>query len=155
MQTLHVQQRCVPPPFDIDRSIDVGMVGVPTTDADEARLALAAPGVNDTTCGTGLAGEPGRYSHDLSASLLHLVGQDRRELVPARVEDHPVEPRLLTHVPAGLSNRPPRRGCHAPGVEVFEHGDAEAAADVECGPVVEVAPDAGLSRLEARDAPLR
>ena len=25
MQTLHVQQRCVPPPFDIDRCIGVGM----------------------------------------------------------------------------------------------------------------------------------
>ena len=106
MQTLHAQRRCVPPPFDADRSIDVGVVSVTTTDAYEARLALAAPGVNDTTCGTGLGCEPGRHSHDQPASLLHLVGEDRCELVPARIQDHTVEARLLADIAAGLGHRP-------------------------------------------------
>src|SRR5690349_5168677 len=146
MQTLHVQQRAVRTPSDYDGCIDVGMVGVTTTDADEARLALAAPGVNDTTCGTGLGCEPRRDGHDLPASFLHLVGQDRRELMPARVEDHAVEPRLLAHLPAGLGPRAPRRGGHPASVEVFQHGDAEAASDVEGSTVVEVAPDPRLRR---------
>ena len=41
MQTLHVQQRCVPPPFDISSRVDVGILIVPAIDAPEDRLAFA------------------------------------------------------------------------------------------------------------------
>lgn len=155
MQTLHVQQRCVPPPFDIDRCIDVGVVSVTTIDANEARLAFAASRIDDVTCGAGLAREPGRDGHDLTAAFLHLVGEDRRELVPARVEDHAVEPRFLANIAAWSLDRAPRRGGHAARVQVFEHDDTVAAADIERSAVVEVAADAGLPCLEPGDAALR
>ena len=67
MRTLHLQQRCVPPPFHIDRRVDVGVVDVTTADVDEARLALAAPRINYTAGGAGLARKAGRHLPGLNA----------------------------------------------------------------------------------------
>jgi hypothetical protein len=153
MQTLHVQQRRVPTPY-VDRGIDVGVVAVTTSETPEPRLAFARPRINDTTGRTGLAREPGRHRHHLSAALLHLVSQDCRELVPARVQDRSVQPRLLADVATGFRDGAFRAGGHAARVQVFEHSDTKAFGDVERGPVVEVAADARLPGLEARDAGL-
>lgn len=154
MRTLHVQQRCVPPPFDIHRSIDVGVVGMATRDASEARLALAAPCINNTARGAGLAREPSRDSHDLTAPFLHLVGQDRCELVPTCVQDHAVETSFLAHVPTGLGDGAARRGSHLTCLQIFENSHAAASRYVESGPVVEVSPNASLSGLEPGDTSL-
>ncbi len=83
MQTLHVPQRCAPPPCDVDRRVDVGVSGVATSDKDEARLALAAPRIHHTARRAGLRHEPRGHTDHLTAALRHLVGQDRREPQPA------------------------------------------------------------------------
>lgn len=148
MQTLHVQQRCVPPPFDIDSGVNVGMVGVTTRDAGEARLALAAPCINDTARGAGLTCEVSGDSHNLPASLFNLVGEDRSKLAPSRIQDGAVQASLLSDVPPRLSDAASRRASHPPGVQFFKHGNAEALRDIKRRAVVEIAANTGLPGLE-------
>jgi hypothetical protein len=157
MHTLHFQQRCAPPPFDVDRRVDVGVIGVAAADAVEARLALtvAASGIDHTARRAGLRRESSGHSDHLTAALFHFVGKDRREEVPAHVEDAPVQPNLLADVAAGLYKGTPRAGGHATRVQALKYSDAEALGDVESSALVEVAPDARLPRLEPRDTGLR
>src|SRR3954463_1252014 len=107
MQTLHAQQRRVPTPY-IDRGVDVRVVGVTTRDALKSRLAFARSRVNDIARSAGLRGKPGWDRRNLAAPLFHLVGQDRRELVPALREDGAVEPCLLADLAAGIGHGAPR-----------------------------------------------
>ena len=52
LRALQGLMRCVPAPQDVLCSVDVGMVAVSAGDAAEARLAFAAPGIDDAKlCG--------------------------------------------------------------------------------------------------------
>lgn len=154
MRTQHVPQRCASPPYDGDPRVRVGvilMAAADAGDAGEACLALAAPRIHHTARRAGPRREPRRDARHPPAALLHLVGQDRREPVPPRVQDRPVRPRPLADVTAWLGHCPAGGRAHAAGVQAFRHRDAEATRGIERGAVVDVAPDVGLARLQPGD----
>ena len=150
MGYLHALIRGASPPKYVLRSVDVGVVSVTTGDAIEGRLVLAASGVHDTTRGTRLRRKLCRDSHNSTASFLHLVGQDRRELVPASVEDGTVQSGFLPNIASGLRDGASRARGHTFGLQVFQNGDAEAIGDVERRSMMKVAADAGCASLHAR-----
>src|SRR5215207_1703686 len=153
MQTLHARMRCAPPPHDILSRVTVGVVAVSTSDAFKDRLALATSRIHDTAGPTGLRGE-GRVDLDHpTAVFLHLVGEDCFKPTPALIQDRAVEARFLAHPAARLSLRACGRGRHGLDMQIFQGGDPKAARDVDCGPVVEVAPEATGAGLQASHTP--
>lgn len=74
-----------------DSRIGVGVARMTTSDAFKNRLALAALGVNDSTCGTGLRGVGGGNFDKVPTPFLDFVFQEAGEHAPALFEDGAVQ----------------------------------------------------------------
>jgi hypothetical protein len=72
---LPAQQRAVRPPFDINRSICVGMFLVTAINTNEARLALAATFVDTAASRTGLRSVCGVDANKVASAFFKLVGK--------------------------------------------------------------------------------
>lgn len=149
--TLHAQLRNASPEY-LNSRIRVGVGLVPTVDATEDRLALAASGVNDTAGGARLRRMGRGNGHDSTATLLRFVAQDVCELTPPLAQDRAVEPSLLADVPARLVRGTASGNGHAGYVQVLDADHAVALCDTQGGPVTEVSPDRGGPRVQASNA---
>ena len=94
--TLGAQQRRVLAPVrvrggasgrDVDGSVEVGVFDEAAGCTHEARLVLAAFGVDGIASRAGLRGIGGIDLHERPATLFELVGKQRFEGVPALIED--------------------------------------------------------------------
>jgi hypothetical protein len=141
------------PGGDVTRRVDVG-VHTAMFGADHqvlpGSLAVRAAPVAISACVCWV------HYHYLSASFFRFAGEDGRELCPAHVEDHFVQPglgRRSVRQPCARTIWPGyRSACHGPGVELlrrnhvkFVHGHAGCL-------VAEVAaPAADLARLKRQE----
>lgn len=114
----------------------------------EARLALAAPVINRATGGACLRGIAGIDENDLATPFLELVGQLARHLVPADVENGPVQPRFRPNTCSRLIQSAFCGAGHVTGIERLHHHHRIPAGDIRCGLMLPMLPDAGPARLE-------
>ncbi len=151
MQTLHAQQRCAPPPFDIDRSIDVRVRGVTTTDAFKARLALAASRVNHSARRAGLRRVFRLNGHNQTAALLHFICKYCLELMPSSGEYYSVQSGFLADIPPRSGNRPLCAGGHIPRFEILKNRYAKSSGYIQCRVVMKTATNTSLFCLNSSD----
>lgn len=123
-------------PFDFQCRVGVGMGDVPTMDALEDRLALAASGVNDTTVSARLGRERGGDIDQPAPCGFELVIEHGGELPPALSKNGSVQACLLADVPTWVFDCAFRAPRHALDVQILkshhpETKSDEGAADVQ------------------------
>ena len=87
-------------PENIERTNEVGVLGVPALDAEEQRLRLAVVGVDVAARRTGLAGVRRRDRQQFTAVPPLLVLKLPAKLAPALIQDGAVETRFLPDLAA-------------------------------------------------------
>lgn len=143
--SLHEQRRSVPPPFYIDRRIQIGVTPEPTGGAGEALLALARSTVHCAATRAGLR-RIGRIDLDQVSGL---VEKQPFDLVPSDIQDGSVEATLLGDVhelgPLG----------HIFRAQPLDNDSSEASSNVGCGLVRPVLSDSGALGAESGNTTLR
>lgn len=127
---------------DVSSRIGVGVIAMITGDALEDRLALAAPGVNDTTFGARLGRVGGGDVNQPSAGGFQFVFELGGEDAPSLGQDRSVEPRFLADLGARRSAGPSGGSRHRFDVQLFEHDKAESSNETRARHVEVVGPDA-------------
>ena len=137
---------------DIPSRIGVGVVPMITGDAFEDRLALAAPGVNDTTFGARLGRVGGGDVNQPPAGGFQFVFELAGENAPALRQDGFVQSSLLGHPLTWSRQRPRRRGGHPADIQSLQGNHAKTACNAMASRVKVVRTGAGDLRGSGHDA---
>ena len=125
------------PGGDVAGPVEVG-IQVAVEGADDG--VLSGPAASGPAGVAVDRGGGGVHEDDPSSGAFSLGDKDAHELVPAGVQDRPVQPGLGSHVAAGHVDRAPGRGGQVVDVQLLQRYFVIALDESPSGLVVEVAP---------------
>jgi len=141
----------VSPRFNIHRTHQVSVLRKTTVHALETCLRLAVVGADVLTDRAGLAGVVGWHSQHLTAAKGLLVGQLSPELVPALVEDRPIQAGFGGDVGARILGGAFGGARHIADLKILDHDHGVVLANRCRGLVKVVSPNVGDPRVNPVD----
>lgn len=147
MQTLHTQQRCVPPPSDCSDHVGGRADHASPSGTPERRRAPAGLGAGDVADRTGLTAETGGQRAPSPAGFPESARHACREWMSVRLGGNSAEAGFPWDITAELRDRAARADTQVARFRPLSHGDTEPTCTRERGAAIEVAADAGLPGL--------